>query len=81
MLPKPWQVGHAPNGLLKENSRGCGILVLDAAGAALEALAENRWTTGVRRRVELDRECGAAAFRVRGLDRVGEPRAERRRRP
>ena len=24
MLPKPWQVGHAPNGLLNENSRGCG---------------------------------------------------------
>jgi len=24
MLPKPWQSGHAPNGLLKENSRGCG---------------------------------------------------------
>ena len=24
-LPKPWQVGHAPNGLLNENSRGCGV--------------------------------------------------------
>ena len=24
MLPKPWQVGQAPNGLLNENSRGCG---------------------------------------------------------
>ena len=23
-LPKPWQVGHAPNGLLNENRRGCG---------------------------------------------------------
>ena len=23
-LPKPWQVGQAPNGLLNENSRGCG---------------------------------------------------------
>ena len=23
-LPKPWHVGHAPNGLLNENSRGCG---------------------------------------------------------
>ena len=22
MLPKPWQSGHAPNGLLNENSRG-----------------------------------------------------------
>jgi hypothetical protein len=24
MLPKPWQVAHAPKGLLKENRRGCG---------------------------------------------------------
>ena len=24
MLPKPWQVGQAPKGLLNENSRGCG---------------------------------------------------------
>ena len=24
-LPKPWQVGHAPNGLLNENRRGCGV--------------------------------------------------------
>ena len=24
MLPNPWQVGQAPNGLLNENSRGCG---------------------------------------------------------
>ena len=23
-LPNPWQVGHAPNGLLNENSRGSG---------------------------------------------------------
>ncbi len=41
MLPNPWHVGHAPNGLLNENSRGCGILVRDAARAALEALAEH----------------------------------------
>src|SRR5450759_4972132 len=24
MLPNPWQVGQAPNGLLNENNRGCG---------------------------------------------------------
>ena len=24
-LPKPWHVGQAPNGLLNENSRGCGV--------------------------------------------------------
>ena len=24
MLPKPWHVGQAPNGLLNENSRGWG---------------------------------------------------------
>ena len=26
MLPRPWQVSHAPNGLLKENDRGSGVL-------------------------------------------------------
>src|SRR6266571_4527593 len=24
MFPNPWHVGQAPNGLLNENSRGCG---------------------------------------------------------
>src|SRR5436189_5710344 len=24
MLPNPWHVGHAPNGLLNENNLGCG---------------------------------------------------------
>ena len=39
MLPKPWQVGHAPNGLLNEKRRGCGSAG-DAAHAAVEALGK-----------------------------------------
>ena len=39
MLPKPWQVGQAPNGLLNENSRGCGSSYGMPQVAALEALA------------------------------------------
>ena len=40
MLPKPWQIGQAPNGLLNENSRGCGTSYGMPHVAALEALAE-----------------------------------------
>ena len=40
MLPKPWQSGHAPNGLLNENSRGCGTSYGMLHVAALEPLAE-----------------------------------------
>ena len=64
MLPKPWQVGQAPNGLLNENSRGCGSSYGDAARAALEALAEHGARAGGRASSrELDRERGAAALR------------------
>ena len=40
MLPKPWQTGQAPNGLLNENSRGCGTSYGMPQVAALEPLAE-----------------------------------------
>ena len=40
MLPKPWQSGQAPNGLLNENSRGCGTSYGMLHCAAFEPLAE-----------------------------------------
>ena len=40
MLPKPWHSGHAPNGLLNENSRGCGTSYGMLHVAALEPLGE-----------------------------------------
>ena len=77
MLPKPWQSGQAPNGLLNENSRGCGTSVRDVALPAFEPLAE---AMDSRRpgRVggQLDRERGPASLDVGGLDRVGQPRAK-----
>ena len=71
MLPKPWQSGQAPNGLLNENSRGCGTSYCRLHVAALEPLAR----TGAGRagrRVGFDRERRAAAFGVGRLDRVGQ---------
>ena len=75
MLPKPWQVGQAPNGLLNENSRGCGTSYGMPHVAALEAFAE---AVRLHRRagvVDFDRERRAVAFVERGLDRVGQTRA------
>ena len=74
-LPKPWQVGQAPNGLLNENSRGCG-----SSYRMWHRRHSNRslnwWTTGgsASDARQLDRERGAAALAIGGLDRVGQPR-------
>ena len=73
-LPKPWQTGQAPNGLLNENSRGCGTSYGMLQVAALEALAEA--VDHRRRGSQRDRERRAAAFGVGRLDRVGQARAE-----
>ena len=40
VLPKPWQRGQAPMGLLKLNRLGSGVGELDAAALAGEFLAE-----------------------------------------
>ena len=40
VLPKPWQRGQAPNGLLKLKRRGSGSTKVDAAVLAGEVLAE-----------------------------------------
>ncbi len=82
MLPNPWHTPHAPNGLLNENSRGCGTSVLDGAAAALEALAEavdnsRRGACPERRGIgKLNGKGGATALGVGRLDRVGEPGAQ-----
>ena len=62
MLPKPWQTGQAPNGLLNENSRGCGTsygmlhsrhsnrsLNRCTIGAAVRRQPAARWRTPRRR--------------------------------
>ena len=75
MLPKPWQVGQAPNGLLNENSRGCGSSYGNAAGAALEPLGEHVRTPARRRPpASCNRPRRAAALGVGGLDRIGDAR-------
>ena len=77
MLPKPWHVGHAPNGLLNENSRGCGSSYAIPQSRQSKR-SEKRWTLPrlVARRRQLDRPRSAAAFQVRRLDRVGDPLPE-----
>ena len=76
MLPKPWQVGQAPNGLLNENSRGCGISYGMPHVRHSKRSLKRCDGRGAPASVELDGERRAAAFAVRRLDRVGEPRAQ-----
>ena len=76
MLPKPWQVGQAPKGLLNENNRGCGSSYDEAAGPALEPLAEDVAHVGRAVLAELHHPRGAAALLVGDLDRVGHARAD-----
>jgi hypothetical protein len=66
MFPNPWQVGHAPNGLLRD-------LVRDTAGAALEPLAESMRRLRRARVVHFDGERRAVALVKRRLNRIGEP--------
>jgi hypothetical protein len=47
VLPKPWQRGHAPKGLLNENRRGSGSLVTNVALLAFEALREAECLRGL----------------------------------
>ena len=76
MLPNPWHVGHAPNGLLNENSRGCGT----SYGMPHVRHSNRSLNRCVRRRraavVDFDGERRAVALAKRRLDRVGQPRPD-----
>ena len=80
MLPNPWQSGQAPNGLLNENSRGCGTSYWMLHVAALEPFAEpvhDRLAGCLGRAVEAGSSIANAApppSVVRGFDRIGQPR-------
>ena len=82
-LPKPWQVGHAPNGLLKENSRGCGTSYsmrqerhskrsLNSCSSGSPPCAAAVPGPGGH----LDGERRAPALGVAGLDGIGKPRED-----
>ena len=86
MLPKPWQVGHAPNGLLNENRRGCGSSYgspqvrhsnRSENRCVIAACPERRRRFGVasRRVRQLNGPRRATAFRIRGFHRIGDARA------
>ena len=75
MLPKPWQIAARAERVVEREQPRLRHFVLNAAGPAFEALAEpvhDRRSAGCLH--QLDREAGAAAFGVRRLDRVGQPR-------
>ena len=80
MLPKPWHVGQAPNGLLNENRRGCGSSYAMPQARHSKRSREHVTRSALRRRRrdprELDRERRAAALAVRRLDRVGQAAAQ-----
>ena len=78
MLPKPWQSGHAPNGLLNENSRGCGSSYgMPHSRHSNRSLNRSVTASAIRAlRRELNRKRRPAAFGVGGLDRVGQARAK-----
>ena len=69
VLPKPWQRGQAPNGLLKENSRGSGssYLRLQALHSKRCEKAPAPWFAAVARRGFEDHLSG---FAIGALDRI-----------
>ena len=88
MLPKPWHVGQAPNGLLNENRRGCSVSCAIPHGRHIEAFGErmdavvvsrqssvvSRWTVDCRL-MTVDFHCPrrSPTLEIRRFDRIGEP--------
>ena len=81
MLPKPWQVGHAPNGLLNENNRGCGTSYAMPHVTALEPLAEAMRAVDDAGLVHFDGERRPFAFVERRLDGIDNAACAHRRSP